>query len=269
MTQPYSNRPLKSMNQDNKQLLVYLGCGNHRMKDFIHVEISLWKHKGGVPDVLADITEYIPFPDSSVDLVYSRATMEHLTYTELLNCLLETRRILKKGGHIRMVLPDLDIAVRNYLNKIYDSTIVATPDMPNENYSDTFITQITYSDHFYNHNFDTISRALSKCGFEEIRRCQPGDSKIASANEELFKAEQGRNDDMIVEALKLDAIPSATHTPRRWPKSFLARFMAKYFNIRIAPYVDRAAKFPQKYWFKGLFFNRIRRLRKKFPWNLF
>ena len=141
--------------------------------------------------------------------------------------------------------------------------------MPNSDYVETFVAQITYHHHFYNHTFETMRRALLKAGFDNIRKCNMADSAFKEANEELKKAEIGRNsDDMIIEATKLDREPEATYTPKKWPRNVLLKFLAKYFNIRIGAYTERKAKFPNKYWLKGLFFNKLRQSKKIFPWNI-
>lgn len=221
------------------------------MKGFIHVEINLGKNKSGAPDILADISDRLPIAGDSVDLVFSRATMEHLTYDELLNCLLETHRILKRGGCVRMVLPDFDKMIDQYSKKIYKP--IKSPGFPNENYSDTFVARIMYFDHKYNHNFDTISRALEKCGFEGARLCQPGDSLIKEASPELKEAEAGReNDDMIVEAVKLDKKPSVGWQEKKWPGNSISRFLAKAFNLKISAFNERKPKFPSRLWLNEL-----------------
>ena len=84
---------------------LYVGCGAHRIKGFVHVEINVAKQykKGGdvgQPDLIADITENIPLQDEIVSLIFSRATLEHLTYQELINHFLECHRLIKKGGYI-------------------------------------------------------------------------------------------------------------------------------------------------------------------------
>ena len=90
------------MSQKNKTIMLYVGCGNHRLPGFTHVEINVFKQfkKGGdvgPPDILCDITKHIPLPNNSVTMVFSRATMEHLEYQELVNHLLECHRLIKKG----------------------------------------------------------------------------------------------------------------------------------------------------------------------------
>ena len=250
------------MTKESIPKLVYLGCGHHRMPGFIHVEINIGKNKSGPPDVLADITEPMPFRDNSIDLVFSVATMEHLTYQEFINCLLESHRILKKGGCVRMVVPDLDKLVQDYLHKVHKP--IKNPGMPNENYVDTFISRFMYFDHRYNHNFDTLSRALEKTGFENIRLCQPGDSKINEANKELFEAEKSREeDDIIVEAEKVHKKPTIEKFPSSYPKNPIANFLARFMNVRISHYTERRPGFPQRSWLKELFL-KLKQRKKHF-----
>lgn len=233
-----------------KPRLVYVGCGHHRMAGFIHVEIGIGKDKSGPPDILADITDYIPLDDSSVDLIFSRATLEHLTYRELMNHFLECYRILKKGGCVRMVVPNFDMMIKEYENKVYWPGLEKNPDLPNENYVDTFVAMVLYHDHYYLHNFNTLSRALLKSGFTDVRECDPGDTKIKPAREEIFKAEISRRRDIIIEATKSDKKPVVKRYERVYPGHPIKKILAKYFNISISSFIKRRPYFPQKSWFK-------------------
>lgn len=247
-------------------IYLYVGCGNHRIKGFTHVEINPGKKfkKGdnvGHPDIMADITERIPLPSGSVSLIFSRATLEHLTYRELINHFLECHRLLKKNGVVRMVVPDLSAIVQNYLDKKMtppESRGDINPDFPCKNYVDDFIRRLLYFDHYYLHNFDTLNRALIKTGFSNARRCQPGDSIIERANKVLCEAEIGRieNGEIIVEAQKLDLVPSIERYKKELPDRFILKILAKLFNIRIVPYVKRRPVFPQILWFYEKFIKR-------------
>lgn len=234
----------------NDRRFVYIGCGHDRMKGFIHVEINLGKNKSGYPDILADISDYIPIKSDSADLVYSKATMEHLTYKELINCLLESRRILKMGGRIRMVVPDMDKMIRDYQNKVQRIDI-KSPGFPNENYVDSFIGRIMYFDHRFAHNFNTLSRTLKKTGFSEIKECNPGETALEIVKDELLRVEKGRErEDLIIEAVKLNEMPVVEKTEKVYPKNPIAYFLAKFFNIKINNFIERKSIFPQKYWFE-------------------
>jgi hypothetical protein len=122
--------------------------------------------------------------------------------------------------------------------------------MPVENYSDYFVARALYHDHYYLHNFDTLSRALAKCGFVNIRRAIPGDTIVSDIRNILLEAEIGRDrKEVIVEAQKGDATPIAKRTLQEFPKNFIAHFLAKFFNIRLLPHVKRKPMFPTKKWF--------------------
>lgn len=55
-----------------------------------------------------------PIDDESFDLVYSSATLEHLSDEAVRNTLAESYRLLKPGGGIHITVPDVDIAIRHY-----------------------------------------------------------------------------------------------------------------------------------------------------------
>ena len=251
------------MNIDNKSTnfgkYLYLGCGNHRLQKFTHVEISLAKNKSGPPDIIADISQHIDLPKEHVDLIFSRGTMEHLKYAELINCFIENFRLLKKGGVVRMVVPSFDLMIKRYLNKQTPHETayreMATFDneyerMPIENYSDYFVAQVLYHDHYYLHNFETLRGALSKCGFINIRKADPGDTIVKDVSDVLYEAEIGRDEfEFIVEAQKGEDKPTAKKIKRPLPKNLILYLLAKFFNIELTKHVKRAPVFPQLKWF--------------------
>lgn len=244
-----------------KKTYLYVGCGHHRMNGFTHVEISVGKQykKGGnvgPPDILADITRHIPLENNSVDLVFSRATLEHLTYQQLINHFLECHRLIKKGGYIRMSVPDMDIMVKNYLDKKEDvekaksEGEISIDKMPCENHTDLFIQRVLYHDHYYLHNFDTLSRALKKTGFTNIKTVKPGQCQISDITEELYKAEKGRDrSEVLVEAQRLNDVPKISRYSDDRPNNFIIRTLAEMFNIKITKYNKRKPVFPKPLWF--------------------
>ena len=56
-----------------------------------------------------------PFPDNHFDAVYSSHVLEHFTRAQGLALICEGRRVLKPGGILRVVLPDLEGSCREYL----------------------------------------------------------------------------------------------------------------------------------------------------------
>lgn len=235
------------------EIWLYVGCGDHRLPGFTHVEINPWKQfknggDVGPPEILADIVEHIPVETASVSLVFSRATIEHLTYPELVSHLVECNRLLMDQGIVRMVVPSLDKMVQDYLDKIVQVPGEYDPNLPVENHTDSFIARLLYHDHYYLHNLDTLSRVLEKTGFGNAREARPGDTAVSGASDVLHSAEVDRPHDLIVEATKV----SATDLPRlsrNYPQNPISSLLARLLNIRVSSHIRRRPHFPQRMWF--------------------
>lgn len=63
---------------------------------------------------LVDIRKRLPDLDNSVDYIYCSHVLEHFEKDVALVILSECKRVLKKNGRIRIVLPDLDKMIKNY-----------------------------------------------------------------------------------------------------------------------------------------------------------
>jgi SAM-dependent methyltransferase len=64
-----------------------------------------------------DIRKGLPFPDGSAVAIYGSHILEHLYLSEAEALLRECRRILRRGGVLRLVVPDLRAAVAEYLGE--------------------------------------------------------------------------------------------------------------------------------------------------------
>lgn len=245
--------------KEDAAVMLYVGCGNHRLPGFTHVEINVSKQfkKGGdvgAPDILCDITKHIPLRDDSVTMVFSRATMEHLEYQELTNHLLVCRRVLKKGGVVRMIVPDFDIMIQNYQDRTEDLEKADresdfNDSMPRETYSEVFNQRALYFDHRYLHNFETLSKALERTGFSSIKKMQEGDSRISYVNAVLLSAEEGRtNHEIIVEAVKEERSPSVVFKSLQEDTSRINRFLG-WFNLLLTKKNRNLPRFPTRGWF--------------------
>ncbi|MEY4886332.1 MAG: hypothetical protein RL151_1641 [Bacteroidota bacterium] len=71
-----------------------------------------------------DITKGLPFAEESVDAIYASHVLEHLYRDDALLLLNECKRVLKPGGIIRLVLPDLKRMASDYLaDEIADAAL--------------------------------------------------------------------------------------------------------------------------------------------------
>ncbi len=238
------------------QLFIYMGAGNDRIKDFTHIEINVNKQfKNGKvvdkPEIIGDITKRLELDDNCADFIYSNQTMEHLTYPEFIDCLIECKRILKTGGVIRISVPSLDAMISDYVAGVRaeEDEWEIDPTMPLDNHTDLFISRLLYHDHRYLHNFDTLERALKRGGFEFVQEKKPGDLGLSQLATLIAPKEVNRKGDIIVEAVKttLDLPVNEFSTPDS--RRLILRILNDTFNIRIGRYRRLLPMFPERRWF--------------------
>jgi predicted SAM-dependent methyltransferase len=63
-----------------------------------------------------DVLKGLPFGEGTVDCIYSSHTFEHFTFAQSLFLAKECLRVLKPGGILRIVVPDLKQLVQDYLS---------------------------------------------------------------------------------------------------------------------------------------------------------
>jgi predicted SAM-dependent methyltransferase len=82
---------------------LHLGCGGHRLDGWINLDLS----PDGSTDVLADCARALPFADASIAFIHSEDLIEHLDRSGGLRLLEECFRVLRPGGVMRLLTPDL------------------------------------------------------------------------------------------------------------------------------------------------------------------
>lgn len=106
--------------------MLNLGCGDRTHPEWVNIDSSLRLRLGRLPLIrrwvpsppdirIHDLRHGIPFSDATVDVVYASHVLEHLTQNVGREFLREIHRVLKPGGIVRIVVPDLEAAVRLYL----------------------------------------------------------------------------------------------------------------------------------------------------------
>jgi SAM-dependent methyltransferase len=111
-----------------------LGCGAHVPEGWLNVDYSLGARVVKIPFFrrfnravklfstewdsriyLHDLTTKFPWGDGSCDFVYSSHTLEHLSKEEGRRFLEECHRVLRSEGVIRIVVPDLQYQIGEYV----------------------------------------------------------------------------------------------------------------------------------------------------------
>lgn len=96
---------------DNALRLLNVGCGAHFDERWINIDIA-----PSDPRVATfDIQKPLPFENDYFEVVYHSHVLEHLPKRAAPPFIAECARVLKPGGIIRVVIPDLEMICRVYL----------------------------------------------------------------------------------------------------------------------------------------------------------
>lgn len=94
--------------------LVNVGCGTVYHPAWINLDTA-----PGTPDVRrCDARDGLPLADASIDAVYHSHVLEHLDADSARAFLLECHRVLRPGGILRVVVPDLEGIAQAYLREL-------------------------------------------------------------------------------------------------------------------------------------------------------
>jgi predicted SAM-dependent methyltransferase len=91
-----------------------LGCGSQVHPDWTNVDI-MPRYPGVINH---DLNKRLPFADASFEVVYHSHVLEHLTKEQGKAFVAECYRVLKPGGILRVVVPDLEMIARLYLENL-------------------------------------------------------------------------------------------------------------------------------------------------------
>jgi SAM-dependent methyltransferase len=171
------------------------GCGSCIQPGWINSDI---KPDPGV-DLVGDIRDGLPIESDSLDYISSVHALPMISLPDIDAVLRELRRMLKPGGTLRLVLPDLEKGFAAYRRGDRDYFLV--PDEDAEDIGTKFVTQILwygYSTTFFVPGF--VHEVLRKAGFREIHDVAM--NQTMSAHPEIVELDQRENESLFVEAVK-------------------------------------------------------------------
>lgn len=94
--------------REDRRRRLHVGSGGHRIAGWINADID---PAAGV-DLVTDLTRPLPFRSDSLDLIHSEDVIEHLHQDAGHQFLRECHRVLRTGGVMRLVTPDLQLLIR-------------------------------------------------------------------------------------------------------------------------------------------------------------
>jgi len=94
-----------------------LGCGGRYLKGWVNCDFQ-----SNSQEVVAhDLRNPLPFSGDTFQLVYHSHVLEHLNPADARTFLLQCHRILRPGGLLRIVIPDLEQRARIYLQSLEEA----------------------------------------------------------------------------------------------------------------------------------------------------
>jgi len=150
-------------------LKLHLGCGPRLKKGWINIDLK------ECADISLDLREPLPFRNDSCSLIYSEHFLEHLDYPESVsNLLRECRRVLKSGGVLSLVVPDIELVLTSYVKGGTEEYYAAQKKW-HPDWFKTHMEHINYNfrqnnEHRFAYDFETLKYLLENTGFTKVRR---------------------------------------------------------------------------------------------------
>ena len=108
------NQAVSRKNNLGERVLINLGCGTRYDDEWINIDF-----RGNGKSVFSwDLRKSLPLPDKSCDGIYASHVIEHFDRADARTLLLECHRLLKSGGCLRLVAPDLEAITQAYLHAL-------------------------------------------------------------------------------------------------------------------------------------------------------
>ncbi|MGE5775938.1 MAG: class I SAM-dependent methyltransferase, partial [Chloroflexota bacterium] len=151
-----------------------------------------------------DSAKGLPNPDGSVSAIYSCHMLEHLDILEAKRFLTEAYRVLKPGGILRIVVPDLKKLVSAYLkdedaDRLIESSLLTTP-RP-ESLSERFkYLLVGPRHHLWMYDARSLIKALTQVGFADVHTQGFGSTRILDP--EQLDLHERASESICVEAAK-------------------------------------------------------------------
>lgn len=148
-----------------------LGCGGRYHPGWVNIDFTARSES-----VIAyDLSKGIPAADNTYDVVYHSHLLEHFSKDDAPRFLQECLRVLRPGGILRVVVPDLETIARHYLNALEQANNGST---------------------YWDANYDWILLEL----FDQTVRNYPGGAMAAYLKQEAIP-----NADFVIQRLGAEA----------------------------------------------------------------
>ena len=143
-----------------------------------------------------DLSKPLPFSDNTFSAIYGSHVLEHLYRNQALALISECKRVLRPGGILRLVVPDLHAMVAEYLNSKNNGSSKSAADNLNERLafrspappvgnvlSRFYAVWKDFHSHKWMYDSDSLAHYLTVAGFREVSRKEFLSSDISGIEE--------------------------------------------------------------------------------------
>lgn len=201
---------IRQQHQGKRGLWLNLGAGGHAREGWMSLDLG-----GG--DVNVDLRWGLPFDDDSADLVYFAHALEHFRYkSEAKPILMEVRRVLRPGGRMRLIVPDMEVYLRSYggddrffteHGRFWHWAAALSTQLEHVFATAAPVFDADFFGHKFGYDHATLRELLEDCGFAQIERTemsQSGDPRLSideEASVESTYLPNGVNCSLFMEAV--------------------------------------------------------------------
>jgi len=160
----------------SKRNYLDLGAADTPKGDFVAVDFF-----GGSGVYGADLRYPLLIDDACIDGIFSEHTFEHLSFPEASRLIVECHRILKPGGRIRIIVPDVSIFAQRYVDRDvawfqeWEEHVLH----PRGRQMFTMMQAISFVTQEYGHrsawDFESLQAVLGAAGFVDIEKVGYGE----------------------------------------------------------------------------------------------
>ena len=186
-------KPPLPKNSDGK-VLVHIGCGKTNSPEFINVDARPLSHVHIVTD---NITSLPDFNNGTVDLVYMCHILEHIKRKDLKKVLSEMKRVLKKGGLLRLSVPDFDKLLEVYIASGKDINAISRQLMGGQDHE--------YNIHYSVFNHHRLTELLKEVGFQKVVSWDPDNCQYHNFKDRASRKMKANGKEFMI-SLNLEAI---------------------------------------------------------------
>jgi predicted SAM-dependent methyltransferase len=174
---------------------LHFGCGPVRPRDWTNCD----RLPGDGIEIVCDLCAGLPVADLWFDYAVGIHVLQDLSLNDIPRALGELRRVLKRGGTLRLAVPDLDRAIDAY--RRHDHAYFYVPDEHARSIGAKLVTQIVwYGSVRTPFTFDFLAELLEAAGFGNVARCAYRETE--SADPAIAELDNRERESLFVEAIR-------------------------------------------------------------------